>query len=312
MSSPHAIARRLPSLNMLRAFEAAARLRSVTRAAQELSVTQSAVSHQIKGLEEWLGVALVTREGRQLALTPEGAAYLPSLSSAFDLMADATTRVGRSTRRRSLSVNALPTLAAQWLIPRLAGFCAQVPNVDVQLATTVGGLDFGPAAFDVSIRCLSAEELAMLKARPAWRGVRFGAFLPDALTPVCSPALLAHTAPLKKPGDLARHTLLHSRSTPLVWRDWLAAARVAKLRPAGELVFDHAHLAVQAAAQGMGVALGNPAMVADSVVSGLLVMPFSAWTTHEKEFYWILPERSAQDVDVQAFCNWLHASGREG
>jgi LysR family glycine cleavage system transcriptional activator len=297
---------------MMRAFEAAARLRSVTGAAQELSVTQSAVSHQIKGLEQWLGVALVTREGRQLALTPEGVAYLPNLSSAFDLMADATTRVGRSTRRRALSVNALPTLAAQWLIPRLASFCAQVPSVDVQLATTVGGLDFGPAAFDVSIRCLSAEELAMLKARPAWRGVRFGAFLPDALTPVCSPALLGRSAALNKPGDLARHTLLHSRSTPLVWRDWLVAARVAKLRPAGELVFDHAHLAVQAAVQGMGVALGNPDMVADSVASGLLVMPFSAWTTHEKEFYWILPERSAQDVDVQAFCNWLHASGRRG
>src|SRR4051812_16273041 len=111
MSSPHANVQRLPSLNMLRAFEAAARLRSVTRAAHELSVTQSAVSHQIKGLEEWLGVALVAREGRQLALTPEGAAYLPSLSSAFDLLADATARIGRTTRRRTLTVNALPTLA---------------------------------------------------------------------------------------------------------------------------------------------------------------------------------------------------------
>lgn len=295
---------------MLRAYEAAARLRSVTRAAHELNVTQSAVSHQIKGLEQWLGVALITREGRQLALTPEGAAYLPSLSSAFDLMADATTRVGRSSRRRTLSVNALPTLAAQWLIPRLAGFCSQVPNVDVQLATTVGGLDFGPSAFDVSIRCLSLEELAMLQARPAWRGVRVGAFLPDALTPVCSPALLARAPALQKPGDLARHTLLHSRSTPLVWRDWLEGARVAKLRPAGELVFDHAHLAVQAAVQGMGVALGNPHLVADSVASGALVLPFPARTTHEKEFYWILPDRSALDADVQAFCDWLQASGR--
>lgn len=295
---------------MLRAFEAAARLRSVTRAAQELSVTQSAVSHQIKALEEWLGTALVTREGRQLALTPEGAAYLPSLSTAFDLMADATHRIGRATRRRTLSVNALPTLAAQWLIPRLPAFCAQVPEADVQLATTVSVLDFAPAAFDVSIRCLSGEELAMLQARAAWRGVRFGAFLPDALTPVCSPVLLARWPAPLKPADLARHTLLHSRSTPLAWRDWLAAARVRKLRPAGELGFDHAHLAVQAAMQGMGFALGNPDLVADSVAAGLLAMPLRAWTTREKSFYWILAERSAEDAHALAFCDWLQAGGR--
>ena len=309
MSSSHASARRLPSLNMLRAFEAAARLRSVTRAAQELSVTQSAVSHQIKALEAWLGAALVTREGRQLALTPEGAAYLPSLSTAFDLMADATQRIGRATQRRTLTVNALPTLAAQWLIPRLSGFCAQVPEVDVQLATTVSVLDFAPAAFDVSIRCLSSDELGMLQARAGWRGVRFGAFLPDALTPVCSPALLARSPAPSKPADLARYTLLHSRSTPLAWRDWLATARARKLKPAGELGFDHAHLAVQAAMQGMGFALGNPDLVADSVAAGLLVMPFSAWTTHEKDFYWVLPERSAQDAHALAFCDWLQAGG---
>lgn len=301
--------RRLPSLNMLRAFEAAARHRSVTRAAEELHVTQSAVSHQIKALEVWLGVALVTREGRRLALTSEGAAYLPSLSGAFDLMADATARVGRQSRRHTLSVNAMPTLAAQWLIPRLSTFCAGV-QVDVQLATTVSVLDFGPAAFDVSIRCLSAEELAMLRARPGWQDVRFGAFLPDALTPVCSPVLLARSPALNKPADLAHHTLLHSRSTPMVWRDWLAAARVGKLRPAGEAVFDHAHLAVQAAMQGMGFALGNPDLVADSVASGLLAMPFRKWTTHEKEFYWILPPRSAEDRNALAFCEWLQAGGR--
>ena len=191
MNSPHATApaRRLPSVNMLRAFEAAARHRSVTKAANELNVTQSAVSHQIKALEAWLGVTLVVREGRQLGLTPHGTAYLPSLSSAFDLMADATARIQRLTQRRVLSVNALSTLSAQWLIPQLAGFCARVPNVDVQLATTASVLDFGPADFDVSLRCLSEAELAMLRARPAWRGVQFGAFLPDALTPLCSPAL---------------------------------------------------------------------------------------------------------------------------
>jgi len=305
MASP----RRLPSVNMLRAFEAAARHRSVTRAAQELSVTQSAVSHQIKALEAWLGVTLVVREGRQLALTPHGTAYLPSLSSAFDLMADATARIQRLTQRRVLSVNALSTLSAQWLIPQLAEFCARVPNVDVQLATTASVLDFGPSDFDVSLRCLSEAELSMLRARPAWRGVQFGAFLPDALTPLCSPALLSKTAPLKKPADLARHTLLHSRSTPLVWRDWLGAAKVGKLQPASELVFDHVHLAVQAGVQGMGLAIGNPHLVADWIQSGLLVAPFASYMTFEKKYYWILAERSADDADAVAFCDWLTACG---
>ncbi|APW39024.1 LysR family transcriptional regulator [Rhodoferax koreense] len=310
-SAPLQQARRLPSLNNLRAFEAAARLQSVTRAAQELSVTQGAVSHQIKALEEWLGVALMRREGRHLALTAQGAAYLPELSNAFDLLAHATGRIERLTRRNgTLSVNAMPTLSAQWLIPQLAGFCAERPHTDVRLATTVSVLDFEPAAFDVSVRCLSANELAMLRARPNWRGVVFGGFLPDALTPVCSPLLLARTGPLTEPADLRRHTLLVSRSAPLVWRDWLRGAGVAPMRPVGELVFDHAHLGVQAAMQGLGVALANPYLVAESLASGLLVTPFPQVRLHEKEFYWILSSQAADDEEAQAFCDWLRQCGR--
>ncbi|KQP22166.1 LysR family transcriptional regulator [Pseudorhodoferax sp. Leaf267] len=294
---------------MLRAFEAAGRLGSVTRAAQELNVTQSAVSHQIKELEAWLGVALVTREGRRLALTAQGTAYLPSLSSALDLMAQATARVERQTHRARLTVNALPTLAAQWLIPQLSRFCEQVPDVDVQLVTTAGVLDFDPAAYEVSVRCLSAAELAALQARPGWQGVQFGRFLPDAVTPVCSPAWLARADALKKPADLRRHTLLHSRSTPRLWRQWFGAAGAAAVRPAGELVFDHAHLAVQAAVQGLGIALGSPALVADALRGGLLVAPFAHLLLHEKDFYWMLPARSADDASARAFCDWLQASG---
>lgn len=297
--------RRLPSLNMLRAFEAAARLSSVTRAADELHVTQGAVSHQIKQLEAWLGVPLVTRDGRRLALTAQGAAYLPSLSAAFDLLAQATAGVERQAHRARLTVNALPTLTAQWLIPRLPRFCARVPTVDVQLVTTAGVLDFDPDAFDVSLRCLSATELAALQARPGWRGVAVGRFLPDAVTPVCSPDWLARACALARPTDLRGHTLLHSRSTPQLWRQWLAQAGAGRMRPAGELVFDHAHLAVQAATQGLGVALGSPELVADVLASGLLVAPFGDLLLHDKDFYWIRPERTAADASALAFCTWL-------
>ncbi|WP_235504065.1 MULTISPECIES: LysR substrate-binding domain-containing protein [unclassified Acidovorax] len=301
-------ARRLPPLNMLRAFEAAGRLLSVTHAARELSVTQSSVSHQIKALEEWLGVALVGRDGRRLALTTPGAALLPGITSALDLMAQSTAGIERLTRRNTLVVNATATLASQWLIPRLAGFCAQMPGLDVQLVTTVGFMDFEPAQYDVSIRCFADADLAALPERSGWRDVSLGAFIPDALTPVCSPALLADGRAVASPEGLARFTLLHSRSTPLVWQQWLGEAGAPGLQPAGDLVFDHAHLSVQAAIQGLGVALGNPRFLGDALASGLLVMPFADVLSGEKKYYWLRPARAAQDPASVAFCDWLSAA----
>jgi LysR family glycine cleavage system transcriptional activator len=297
--------RRLPPQNMLRAFEAAGRLLSVTQAAQELSVTQSAVSHQIKALEEWLGVALVQRQGRGLALTTAGAAYLPGLTGALDLMAQATAGIERPTRRNTLAVNATSTFATQWLIPRLAAFCAQMPGLDVQLVTTVGHLDFEPADYDVSIRCFADGELAALQQRTPWRNISAGAFLPDVLTPVCSPALLVGAKAVQAPQDLARHTLLHSRSTPLVWQQWLREAGTQGIQPAGDLVFDHAHLSVQAAIQGLGVALGNPRFLGEALASGLLAMPFPELLSGDKKYYWMLSPRATQDAASVAFCGWL-------
>lgn len=300
--------RRLPPLNMLRAFEAAGRLLSVTHAARELSVTQSAVSHQIKALEEWLGVALVARDGRRLALTSPGAALLPGITSALDMMAQSITGIERLTRRNTLVVNATTTLAAQWLIPRLSGFCAQRPGLDVQLVTTVGHLDFEPSQYDVSIRCFAEADVAALRERAGWRDVRMGSFIPEKVTPVCSPALLAGGKALKSPKGLARFTLLHSRSAPLAWQQWLEEAGAPGLQPAGDLVFDHAHLSVQAAIQGLGVALGNPPFLSEALASGLLVMPFADVLSGEKDYYWLRPVRAAQDPASVAFCDWLSAA----
>lgn len=299
--------RRLPPLNMLRAFEAAGRLLSVTHAARELSVTQSAVSHQIKALEAWLGVALVARDGRRLALTAPGAALLPGITSALDLMAQSTAGIERLTRRNTLVVNATSTLASQWLIPRLAGFCAQMPGLDVQLVTTVGHLDFEPAQYDVSIRCFADAELAALPERAGWRDVSMGPFIPEKVTPVCSPALLAGGKAMKSPKGLARFTLLHTRSAPLAWQQWLEDAGAPGLQPAGDLVFDHAHLSVQAAIQGLGVALGNPPFLGEALACGLLVAPFAEQLSGEKNYYWLRPARAAQDPASVAFCEWLSA-----
>ena len=301
--------RRLPSMNMLRAFEAAARHESVTLAAQELHVTQSAVSHQIKALEAWLGVALVQRNGRGLGLTAEGFAYFPSLRSAFDQMASATARLQRPQRKNTLSVNSMASLSAEWLIPQLASFCAEAPGVDVQLATTVHFSDFDPAAYDVSIRCFTETELTALRQRAPWRGIQFGAFLANTLTPVCSPQLLRGTAPLQAPQDLQHHTLLHSRSTALVWQDWLSAAGLPQLPAKHVVTFDHAHLAVQAAVQGMGVALGNPLQLHAELDSGLLHLPFPSLALNDRTNYWIMAPQAAQNPHAVAFCEWLQRNG---
>lgn len=296
-------------MNMLRAFEAAARYESVTLAAQELHVTQSAVSHQIKALEAWLGVALVQRNGRRLGLTAEGTAYLPSLSSAFDLMAQATGRIERRARRNTLTVNSMPSLSAQWLIPRLSSFCAEVPEVDVQLSTTASAFDFDPAAYDVSIRCMYDIERAELLRKDKWRGVQIEAFLPESLTALCSPQLASGKLAIRKPADLRKHTLLLSRSTPMFWQDWLAAAGEPGLQAANTLTFDHTHLAVQAAIQGMGVALGNPHQLRDVLDNGLLLRPFPKVEIDLKNVYWICPPHAAQNPQAQAFCQWLKRSG---
>jgi LysR family glycine cleavage system transcriptional activator len=311
MNSSHAktTARSLPPLNMLRAFEAAARCESVTLAAQELHVTQSAVSHQIKALETWLGVPLVQRSGRGLGLTAEGAAYLPSLRSAFDQMASATARLQRPLRGNTLSVNSMASLSAQWLIPQLASFCAEVPGVDVQLATTISSTGFDPAAFDVSIRCFTDGELAILRQRAPWRDVALGSFLPNNLTPLCSPQVLAAQPPLAVPADVLSRTLLHSRSTPLVWQDWLALAGLPAQQPRHLVTFDHAHLAVQAAVQGMGIALGNPLQLREELASGLLHTPFPALSLCDRTHYWIMAPQATQNPHAVAFCAWLERNG---
>jgi LysR family glycine cleavage system transcriptional activator len=199
---------------MLRAFEAVARHQSVTLAAAELHVTQGAVSHQVMALEHWLDAKLVQREGRRIVLTTAGAAYAPSLSTALDLMADATLSLPASRPAERITVSAFSTLATYWLIPRLADFCAENPAVDVDLSTNYARYDFDPAASDVSIRCYTSDELRSQLQRRDWRGVEAGRFLGETMTLVCSPALVT-------PARLLRSSLMTSGNT----RCWRAAQR---------------------------------------------------------------------------------------
>src|SRR6201999_855047 len=206
---------RLPSLNGLRAFEAAARHLSFTQAASELNVTQTAISHQIRRLEEELGLRLFVRKNRALALTPQARDYLPGVRAAFNDLRLATDRLLRKEDDKVLTVSTLAALAAKWLLPRLAAFQESHPGIDVRITTSTSLVDFRIGDVDAAIRY----------GRGHWEGLRADWLMADELFPVCSPALLKGSRPLKSPQDLAQHTLLHSSGGyDDDWRLWLTAA----------------------------------------------------------------------------------------
>src|SRR6266576_5098212 len=202
---------RLPSLNELRAFEAAARHLSFTQAASELNVTQTAISHQIRRLEEELGIRLFVRKNRALALTPEAREYLPGIRAAFNDLRLATDRLLRKDDDNVLTISTLASLAAKWLLPRLAAVQEAHPDIDVRITTSTTLVDFKSGGVDAAIRY----------GRGQWQGLRADWLMADQLFPVCSPALLTGDQPLRRPEDLADHVLLHtSGGTEDDWRLW--------------------------------------------------------------------------------------------
>lgn len=290
---------RLPSLNGLRAFEAAGRLLSFTRAAQELNVTQTAISHQIRRLEEELGIRLFDRHTRTLTLTGEAQAFLPAVRAAFADLQRATDRLRRSDRARILTVSTVVSLAAKWLLPRLASFQEQAPDIDVRITTSTSLVDFRREDVDVAVRY----------GRGDWPGLRADWLMAEDLFPVCSPALLAGPRPLSRPEDLARHTLLHVSAYQDEWRLWFTAAGVpTEIGDRPGLTFDMAFMALQAAVDGHGVALGRTPYVEADLAAGRLVAPFDMRITATSGFYFVCPLETADTPKIAAFRKWLLAS----
>ena len=255
--------RRLPPLNSLRAFEAAARLGSFSRAASELHVTHGAVSRHIQLLEDWLGTAMFRRLNRRVELTDAGAAYLSEIGAAFDRIALATAQHAERRRGRLLRVNATTTLTLRWLIPRLSSFQLANPGIEVRLTTSNEMAVALGSEFDVILRQASGDVPGCIVA---WS-------LPLYRIPVCSPRLLT-TTPIAAVQDLRGHTLLHAASRPAVWPDWLKAAGVPDLTPRRSLVLEHHYQTLQGALDGLGIAVGSSALIADDVAEGRLVLPF--------------------------------------
>jgi LysR family transcriptional regulator, glycine cleavage system transcriptional activator len=291
---------RLPSLNGLRAFEAAARHLSFTVAASELNVTQTAISHQIRRLEQELGMRLFVRQNRALALTPEARDYLPGVRAAFNDLKLATDRLLRRDSDHVLTVSTLASLAAKWLLPRLSAFQEANPGIDVRITTSTALVDFKSGDVDAAIRY----------GRGHWPGLRADWLMADELFPVCSPALLAGKKPLRQPEDLADHVLLHnSAGNNDDWRLWLTAAGLpANLSKQPGITFDLVYMTVQAAIDGIGVAMGRTSYVEADIAKGRLVVPFKITLPADAGFYIVSPEASADSRKLTAFRQWLIAS----
>jgi LysR family glycine cleavage system transcriptional activator len=286
----------LPSLNGLRAFEAAARHLSFTRAADELSVTQTAISHQIRRLEEQLGKRLFVRKNRALNLTRDAADYLPVIRAAFDDLRRATERLQRPDRDGLLTISTTASLAAKWLVTRVASFQDAHPGIEVRITTSPHLVDFQREELDMAVRY----------GRGNWPGLRTQWLMAEDIFPVCSPALLKGPKPLRRREDLVHHTLLHTTVGREDWQLWLTAAGLpVSLALRRGLSFDQSFMALQAATDGLGVALSSRSLVDADRAAGRLVIPFDVVLPADAGYYIVAPEETADMTKIALFRDWL-------
>lgn len=290
---------RLPPLNSLRAFEAAARHLSITLAAEELHVTPGAVSRQIKLLEETLGLQLLHRGHRQISLTRPGVEYHRAVTKSIDALREATRRIKRRSvkQRKQLRVRAYTTFAMRWLIPRLSAFHAAHPDVEVLLTASLEDVDFHREDLDAAIRLGGGR----------WPGVTAHRLVDNILAPVCSPGLLQDAGRMRRPSDLRNFTLLHSIARPDDWSHWLDACGAAEQVDASSgMTYQSSAMAYAAAMEGQGVAMAQLFLVQDDVRTGKLVLPFKKTVDMgEHTYYLIQPAGQGETVPMQQFREWL-------
>jgi len=297
MNSSHLIGFRLPPLNALRAFEAAGRLESFNRAAEELHVTPSAVSHQIRGLEEFLGVKLFIRHTRQVRLAEDGRDLLVSVQNAFAQIGSAARRIQRTHDDGTLTLQVTPNFATEWLVPRLLGFQDEHPEIEVRMVTTVG--------YDEATLDTDNVDLAIWYGSGRWPDVTAERLMNEHLVPVCSPTLLETPNGLREPDDLGNATLIHVLIRIGQWRNWLMAAGLDGIDPNSGPKFHNTPLALEAAAAGMGVAIANRAFVESYLKDQRLVIPFEVELASHSAYYLLYAEDSLKRPSVAAFRSWI-------
>ena len=291
----------MPALDLLVGFEAAARNLSFTRAGEELFLTQSAVSRQIKELEDQLGAALFQRRHRALALTDAGQSFYAASAQALATMRTATERIRSSAGRRAVSITTTASFAVLWLVPRLAGFTRAQEGVDVRISTDTRVVDLEREGLDIAIR----------HGPPSLAGPDAVRLFGERVFPVCSPGLV-RKIPLEKPADLVHHVLLQyddpdGRHPWLNWKTWLEVERLADLRPAGSLTFSGYEQIIPAAIWGHGVALGRSPLMKGLIASGELIAPFKRSADPARAYFAIVSKTAAGRPEVAAFVDWLKA-----
>lgn len=295
-------------VGQLRALEAVARHLNFSAAAQELSLTQSAVTRQVQALEEEIGVALFLRHTRAVELTSAGAQLLNAVVPSLERIDNAVRLVRRTAGRKSVGIGTWASFASMWLIPRLEDFQTAYPDIDIRIDATDTAVDLDTSDLDLVLRYARPEQISKDAVR------LFG----EQLTPVASPWLLKGSKPLRRLEDLAQHTLLEASDTHrtqtwewLTWRRWLDTHGLPKLEPKRWLTFNYAHQIAQAALTGQGVALSRMPLVADSLANGDLVevLPGHRIDT-PMVYYLIVGPRSGARPEIKAFCAWLLAQAQ--
>jgi LysR family glycine cleavage system transcriptional activator len=284
---------RLPPLNAVRAFVAAARHQSFTRAAVELHVTHSAISRQVKALEAFLGLPLFERRVRQVALTAEGQQFFAETAAALEQIGGAAQALMAGAPARAVRINVRPTFAVRWLIPRLPAFVERHPGIEPQVVTSTA----------VPARALDGFDIAVRRGLEGWpQAMPVVPFLEDEALVVGAPALL-QALPLATPRALAAQVLLSARTRPQDWDDWKRAAGIPRLRPSGRLQFDHLHMVLQAAADGLGLAMAPTSLVRHDLATGRLVSPLPGLRLPlTRHYYAVAPQAGPE---VQLFVDWL-------
>lgn len=295
-----AMTEHLPPLRAIRYFEAAARHLSITKAAQELHVTHCAISHQIKGLEQWLGVPLFRRMNRRIALTDAGQTYMPyvrSVREVLDRLASGTRQLRDLDGIRTLTVSAMPSFAAKLLVPHLGSFHRAHPEIDVRISATDRLVDFEREDIDIAVRYGAGT----------WPGLRADLLIPERFFPVCSSRLLHARKALKKPSDLAHQTLLYDLQWAYLWPRWFETAGIRLSGRQRKLGFSSSDLMLRAALDGVGVALAQAALANDDLAAGRLVKPFDIELSNDNGYFVVSPFATADNRYVAAFRTWLLA-----
>ncbi|MDB5924877.1 MAG: transcriptional regulator [Betaproteobacteria bacterium] len=286
--------RRLPSLNALKAFEATARHESFTKAAQELFVTQGAVSQQVKALEADLGLRLFRRERQRLIITEAGRAYLEVVRDAFDRLGAGTERLLQRQKSGVLTITTSPDFAAKWLVHRLGRFSEAHPEIDLRVSASIQHVDFAREDFDLAIRHGTGQ----------WPGLHVTRLCTEKLFPVCSPQLLKGPGALRSPRDIKRHRLLYTNSAD-GWARWLAHVGVDGVDFTRGTLFNQSSMAMDAAIDGQGIALARTALASWDLICGRLARPFADALEAPYAYFIVCPQSAADLPKISTFRNWL-------